>query len=47
MHRRRLPGERVAQPGDSAASWGRRAGAAPARVERHVEAAEAAAGGAE
>ena len=39
-------GERGAQPGDPASSWGRRAGAAPAGVERRGGAAEAEVGAA-
>jgi len=34
VRRRCLPRERGAQPGDSSSPWGRRAGAAPAGVER-------------
>ncbi|MBM5818283.1 MAG: HNH endonuclease, partial [Cyanobacteria bacterium K_Offshore_surface_m2_239] len=41
VHRRCLPGHAGPQPGDPAASWGRRAGAAPARVECGGRAAEA------
>ena len=46
VHRRCLSRERGAQPGDPAQSYGRRAGAAPAGVERRGGAAEAEVGAA-
>ncbi len=47
VHRRCLPGNAWAQPGDPAAAWGRWVGVAPAGVERGGGAAEAAAGAAQ
>ena len=47
LHRRRLPGERGPQAGDPESARDRRAGAAPAGVERRGGATEAAAGAAQ